>query len=196
MADIPLSFNDISSLLELSDINCFDHPDHKRAAVALVIGKGDKGYQLLFIERASHPKDPWSGNIGFPGGKVEEVDEDCRHTAERETMEELGLDLRNAYFLGRLSDVHGAHLPVIVSCFVYGFDEIRNGFQLSSEVKEAFWLPLEELIDPQRRGAHDVNFAGDWFQSPCINLPGSDRPALWGLTYRLVMELLQILGVK
>ena len=45
----------------------------------------------MFIRRAFNPKDPWSGNVAFPGGR-KDGDETDKQTAVRETMEELGLD--------------------------------------------------------------------------------------------------------
>lgn len=188
-----LTFDDMEALLASAPIVTQNLPGHTWAAVALVIGRDGDGYRMLFIERASHPADPWSGNIGFPGGKVEDGDGDCRQTAERETLEELGLDLTTARYLGRLSDVHGAHLPVLVSCFVYGLERIDAPLALSSEVEDAFWIPLADLIDPRRRGMHTFSFAGKHFQGPCITLPVADKPVLWGLTHRLVMEFLEII---
>jgi len=171
-----------------------DVPGFRRAAVALILSQIGTGYRVLFIERATHPGDPWSGNIGFPGGKVEKDDADTRHAAERETMEELGIDLGKAAYLGRLSDHDGAHLPVLLSCFVYGIIDESFGFTLSEEVKDVFWLTIEELIDPERRGVHEFTFSGDRFESPCVHLPYDDKPVLWGLTYRLVTEFLEKTG--
>jgi len=168
-----------------------DIPGFRRAAVALILSKVESGYRMLFIERATHPSDPWSGNIGFPGGKVEKDDTDARHAAERETMEELGIDLGRAEYLGRLSDHDGAHLPVLLSCFVYGMVEEKLDFTISDEVKDVFWLTVEELTDPGRCGMHEFTFAGDRFESPCVHLPYDDKPVLWGLTYRLVTEFLE-----
>jgi len=190
------SFDTMAALLARADIRTQNLPGHTWAAVALVIGRDGDGYRMLFIERASHPDDPWSGNIGFPGGKVEEGDSGCRQTAERETLEEVGLDLTSARYLGRLSDVHGAHLPVLVSCFVYGLESVDGPLIHSSEVEDAFWVSLDDLTDPRRRGLHTFSFAGDRFEGPCINLPVADKPVLWGLTHRLVMEFLEILRAK
>src|SRR5687767_9515898 len=39
-----------------------------RAAVALILRDGKAGIELLFIRRAEHPQDPWSGQMAFPGG--------------------------------------------------------------------------------------------------------------------------------
>lgn len=189
-----LTFDNIAARLDKATTIRQTLPGHTRAAVALVIGREGDGCRILFIERAAHPGDPWSGNIGFPGGKVEDGDNGCRSTAERETREELGLDLSTARYLGRLSDVHGAHLPVLVSCFVYGMESINVPLSLSDEVKDAFWLPLDYLLDPRNKGVHEFGFAGDRFQGSCINLPYPDKPVLWGLTHRLLMELVAILA--
>ena len=188
------NFGKIAYLLKHHRPVIRDVPGFRRAAVALILSRSGSGYRLLFIERATHPGDPWSGNIGFPGGKVENEDADSRQAAERETMEELGIDLGRAEYLGRLSDHDGAHLPVLLSCFVYGIDAENLEFVISEEVKDVFWLLIEELTDPNRHGRHEFTFAGDRFEGPCVHLPYPDKPVLWGLTYRLVTEFLEKTG--
>lgn len=169
-------------------------PVGTRAAVALIINASASGPRLLFIKRAVNENDPWSGNISFPGGKVENGEGDPRLTAERETLEETGLDLRTARFLGRLSDITGARIPIHVSCFVYRTDEAGPFRLMDEEVQEAFWVPLEALTDPSRRGLKEVRFDGRIMVSQGISLPHSGEPVLWGLTYMLVMEFLGLLG--
>jgi len=185
------SFDWISHRLSHHAPEIRDVPGYRRAAVALILSRIGSSHRMLFIERATHPGDPWSGNIGFPGGKVEKDDADTRHAAERETMEELGVDLGKAEYLGRISDHDGAHLPVLLSCFVYGIVGEEIEFTISEEVKDVFWLPIEELTDPDRCGMHEFTFAGDRFESHCVQLPYEDKPVLWGLTYRLVSEFLE-----
>lgn len=190
------AFDWISLQLSSHDPSVRDVPEYRQAAVALILSRIGSGYRILFIERATHPSDPWSGNIGFPGGKVEKFDADTRQAAERETMEELGIDLSRAEYLGRLSDHDGAHLPVILSCFIYGIVAENVEFIISEEVKDVFWVTIEELTDPDRHGMHEFTFAGDRFESPCIRLPYEDKPVLWGLTYRMVSEFLEKLGMN
>ena len=84
--------------------------DKTRAAVAVVLGPTPEGLQLLFIERAQHPDDPWSGHIAFPGGRIEADDPSPRAAAERETLEEVGLDLSNAEYWGRVDDLDRTHV--------------------------------------------------------------------------------------
>jgi len=65
------------------------------ASVAMIVcdGEGYGGLQVVVIERARRDGDPWSGQLAFPGGRREAGDRDARHTAERETREELAGDL-------------------------------------------------------------------------------------------------------
>ena len=64
-----------------------------------------KQYEILYIRRNFHPKDRWSAHLAFPGGR-REPGETEKETAEREVLEEVGLDLKSSNFklLGRLDD--------------------------------------------------------------------------------------------
>lgn len=161
-------------------------------AVALILRPAPSGPEMLFIERAHHAGDPWSGNLGFPGGKAEKRDGTARRTAERETLEEIGLDLAAARCLGRLSDIAGAHLPVMVSCFAYAI-EYPGVIHPGDEVRHLFWVPLAALCEPVRHQTATVTFAGRTLETPTIRVPEHGTP-LWGITYRLVMQFLGILG--
>src|ERR1700681_2360724 len=79
----------------------------RKAAVALIFRLGDSDVlELLFIKRAEYEGDPWSGQIAFPGGRVEPRDASLEETAIRETREETGIDLaREGMIVGRLDDL-------------------------------------------------------------------------------------------
>ncbi|WP_088535829.1 CoA pyrophosphatase [Geobacter sp. DSM 9736] len=166
--------------------------DRVRAAVALVLRCTERGPEVLFIERALRTGDPWSGDIGLPGGKVEPSDPDGRAAAEREAVEELGLDLGPATYLGFLGEIAGATLPVRVGCYVYLLEEVTE-LDPGDEVTDAFWVALTDLLDPARHGSVSITFQGESLPRPSIRLPQTGKPPLWGLTYRLIVELIQLL---
>jgi 8-oxo-dGTP pyrophosphatase MutT (NUDIX family) len=148
--------------------------------------------EILFIERATDVRDPWSGHLAFPGGKVEQG-EQARQAAERETREEIGLVLESELYLGRMADIIGANLPVRVSCFAYAAVSTAINPVVNREVRDVFWARLSDIRDPERHQMATVGFSGRSLEVPAIILPQPDKPVLWGITYRLVMQFLEII---
>ena len=172
---------------------CLASRDATRAAVAMVLHQHEEAVQLLFIERSQRDDDPWSGHVAFPGGRVDRLDGSTRLAAERETREEVGLDLGCAEYLGRLDDVTGATLPVLVSCFVYNVGSAGR-LHPNDEVKEAFWVRLSELADARRHHKRRFRIDNAERRFSTIDLPGPGRRILWGISYRLVAQLLALAG--
>jgi 8-oxo-dGTP pyrophosphatase MutT (NUDIX family) len=189
-----VTFQEIQSALDARRPTLLSPASRTHAAVALILSLTDSGPQVLFVERSRHDGDPWSGDLGFPGGKVEKGEEgNPRLAAERETLEEIGIDLKEAQYLGRLDDIEGAHLPIIVSCFVYGAE--RNvSWKFNGEIREAFWFPLADLVDPARHVDAPVIFRDRRLVRPAIRLLGPESTVLWGITYRMVCQFLRLLG--
>ncbi len=190
-AELMNTFQKIAVALSTYHPNTRLETDRTQAAVAAVFHPRRDDLYLLFIERAAHPKDPWSGHIAFPGGTAEPDDPDLKYTAERETREELGLDLSNVQHLGRLDDVTGATLPIQVSCFVYAISE---GVEVvpNDEVRDVFWTPFAHFADSARWQRLDLE---GWRNMPAVDLLGANRPVLWGLTYRMVAQMAGFAGV-
>jgi 8-oxo-dGTP pyrophosphatase MutT (NUDIX family) len=163
-----------------------------RAAVAMIIRELPGDLEILFIERATDVRDPWSGHLAFPGGKVEQG-ELARQAAERETREEIGLILESERYLGRMSDIVGANLPVRVSCFAYAAVSTAIQPVVNREVRDVFWVRLSDIQDPGRHQLATVRFSDRSLEVPAIILPQPDKPVLWGITYRLVMQFLEII---
>lgn len=163
-----------------------------RAAVAMIMRELPGDLEILFIERATDVRDPWSGHLAFPGGKVEQG-EQARQAAERETREEIGLVLESELYLGRMADIIGANLPVRVSCFAYAAVSTAINPVVNREVRDVFWARLSDIRDPERHQMATVGFSGRSLEVPAIILPQPDKPVLWGITYRLVMQFLEII---
>lgn len=168
-----------------------DSGDRMRASVAMILCQEGNDLEMLFIQRAAHELDPWSGHIAFPGGKLEEGELACQ-AARRETLEEIGVDLEQGCYLGRLADIVGANLPVRVSCCLYGVERMRLRPVLNEEVRDLFWVTLSDLQDPGRHLPSAVAFDEKRFEVPAIRLPVDNKPVLWGITYRLVMQFLNL----
>jgi 8-oxo-dGTP pyrophosphatase MutT (NUDIX family) len=167
----------------------------RQAAVSLVLRGEPERPEVLFIERARHPADPWSGHMAFPGGRMDPGDVDARAAAERETLEEVGLSLDGSLPLGRLDDLEGHHagraVGMVISAWVYHVAE-PGALVTNHEVEEALWVPLDFIVDPERHleFAHP-DLAGRRFRGIVVGRP--DRHVVWGLTYRFLDDFFQIL---
>jgi 8-oxo-dGTP pyrophosphatase MutT (NUDIX family) len=171
-----------------------------RAAVAVVLRAGAAGAsEVLLIERALKDGDPWSGHMAFPGGRQDPGDPDPRFTAERETFEEVGLDLRRgAELLGQLDDLEGRHAGrpagLAISAFVYHVSEAPPLVVQSEEVQSAFWVPVALLAEPARHVAYLMRHELGSFDMPGIRVGDADSHVVWGLTYRFLESFLDLLG--
>ena len=78
----------------------------RRAAVALVFRAPAGGdTELLVIRRAEREGDPWSGQMGLPGGGQAPNERSLEDTAIRETLEETGVDIHaDGHVLGALDE--------------------------------------------------------------------------------------------
>lgn len=167
-----------------------------RAAVAAVFRPSDDGRtsELLFIQRATKASDPWSGQMAFPGGREEDEDPSPRHTAMRETLEEVDLDLSGATFLGSLSELDGGRANnrrVIVSAHSWWLDGPRPELSPNYEVADVVWVSLADLADRQRYIEYLYPPSGMHF--PGIQLDRQEQ-VIWGLTLRFLSDLFQRLG--
>jgi 8-oxo-dGTP pyrophosphatase MutT (NUDIX family) len=146
---------------------------------------------LLLIKRAAHPGDPWSGHMALPGGRMEDHDGHLLATAVRETREETGVALWDtSEFMGHLPTT-APNSPVIppVSVLPHVFVS-RDGVEASAhsyEVDAVHWVPIHELRDPRLRSHVDFAMPGGVRSFPCFRVQGE---VVWGLTYRILTDLL------
>jgi 8-oxo-dGTP pyrophosphatase MutT (NUDIX family) len=166
-----------------------------RAAVAIVLREGDRGLDVLMIKRAERDGDPWSGHMGFPGGRSEPGDEHALATAVRETVEEIDLDLdRDGRPLGRLSDLmtrpgrRGGSM--VITPFVFATDLEAPQFRCNEEVDEVLWVPLGFLGDHSNRERMSWKTGGIPIDIPCYFYRGR---RIWGLSLMMLDELMDLL---
>ena len=80
-------------------------PGDRPAAVLVLVAPGADGAAVVILTERATYEGMHSGEVSFPGGKVEPGDADLEMTALRESAEEVGLDPRAAEveLLGRLA---------------------------------------------------------------------------------------------
>jgi len=168
----------------------------KWAAVAMLLRDGGAGLEVLFIRRAEHPRDPWSGHMAFPGGRQQTEDGSLLETAIRETREEVGLDLfAEADHIGQLDDLQaiarGKPQETVIRPFVF---EVHRESPLRAdekEVAEALWTPLVPLYRGEADTVRPYQWHGTQIDFPAYDVDGR---VVWGLTYQMLRSFFRILG--
>ena len=170
-------------------------PPARLAAIAVALRLGTTAEpELLMIKRAELDRDPWSGHVACPGGRMEDGDTDLRQTAERETREETGIDLsRVGKLLGALDDISPRTPvlpPIVVRPYVYA---VRANVEIvpSLEVAAAFWIPLAALRERASWGMRTVQVRGEARE---VETFAHGEYTVWGLTERVLRQLLTRMG--
>jgi 8-oxo-dGTP pyrophosphatase MutT (NUDIX family) len=184
-----------SGIAQIRDALAQDPPpigatEGRVAAVALIFSPTPVGLSVCMIRRAEHPKDPWSGQMAFPGGRREPKDADSLATAIRETEEEIGIVLRREQCLGALSPVFvplslGTG-PMTIEAFVFAQNKPICP-QPNQEVAGVYQFPLAQLVDATGRGSFDYLHKDIPMKLECIDLQGC---RIWGLSLRMIDHLL------
>ena len=171
-------------------------PLSEQAAVALIFAGMDRDLSLCFIQRATHPRDPWSGQMALPGGRASAADGSLRDAAVRETREEVGLRLERCEYLGA-----GPVIPLVragrptagsVAPFVFYAGAVLPALRPDpGEVTAGYWIALSHLGDPRNGATLERVADGATRRLPAIRF---GRQLIWGMTWRMVTGLLDRAG--
>ena len=162
------------------------------AAVVIILRKGPQGLEVLLGERKKREGDPWSGQVGLPGGKHHPEDGSILSTAVRETKEEVGIDLTmQPEILGHMAPRAPGNKPEMlvvpyVALLTSAVEPVPG-----PEMASVFWIPLE-LLSPTQGKTLVPTILGD------LNVPSYtiDGRLIWGFTYRVLEELLVFVGLS
>lgn len=163
------------------------------ACVMLLLYHKDEDWYFVLIQRMTHEKDRHSGQISFPGGRVEQSDISLEACALRETEEEIGVPQSDIQMLGRLSELYIPVSNYLVHPFV-GFLENEPQFipQLT-EVKEILEIPVSKLIDIENKKKIDMRGGRNIVLK---NVPYFDffGNVVWGATAMMLSEFEYLLS--
>lgn len=157
----------------------------RTAGVLLPILCHPGGPTMLFTVRSldlgNHP-----GQVSFPGGGIEHIDDDEVAASVRETHEEVGIHPTQISPLGVLDyfdTISGYRmLPVV------GLVETPVALKLDSkEVSESFEVPLHEVLDRVRYQRRLVDYGGR--QNEVYSLQWQQHN-IWGATAAILIDLI------
>lgn len=154
------------------------------AGVAVIIAGPETDRRVLLIRRPEKEGDPWSGNVALPGGRVQQRDASFEKTARRETLEEVGIDLTNARFLGYLGRFQAKNRGIWVVPSVFVLDGVPS-VTSSPEVASHRWVATREITDGANRSTYERQGPGP-HSFPSFEFGDY---LVWGLTERILSAL-------
>lgn len=155
-----------------------------KAAVLLLLHGDQADPEIILTRRAKHLSSH-AGEVAFPGGMKDSLDNDLLATALRETEEEIGLASSKILLLGRLPTDSPRSNNIRVMPFVGWVD---TPFRLTpdpSEIASVFNLPLGFLLDK----THYKYFC---LAQGKIELPFVQygEYKIWGFTLKVMVDML------
>lgn len=166
--------------------------DAREAAVLVLIYPEHERWSCVLIERNAHPLDKHSGQISFPGGKMESFDTSYEACALREANEEVGLDIELIEVVGHLTPLY-----IPVSLFqvypIVAWTDSPLSFEADpSEVARIITFPIEDILGP------DLILCSDHQVRPGLTLRdvlhfSIEDTFVWGATAMILNELKMVL---
>ncbi len=147
---------------------------------------------VLLTQRTSHLSNH-SGQIAFPGGKVDDTDVDAVMAALREAQEEVGLSAEFIQVLGSLP-IYTTGSAFIVTPVVA---LVKPGFTLTpntGEVADVFEVPLDFLMNPAHHRRHSFTAEGlerQWYSIPYQDV--QTERFIWGATAGMLRNFYRFL---
>ena len=158
---------------------------------------------MVLLTQRSDTLSTHSGQIAFPGGRVDATDIDAADTAMREASEEVGLSRVNVEVLGTLPAYvtgTGYIITPVVALIHPGVILVGN----PGEVADIFEVPLQYLMNPANHRRHEIELGGirrQWLSMPYVHQPnevdgsrGKER-FIWGATAGMLRNLYRFLAV-
>ncbi|MEL6201654.1 MAG: CoA pyrophosphatase [Pseudomonadota bacterium] len=150
---------------------------------AVLIGIQERGGEphVLLTQRAEALR-THSGQISFPGGRIDPEDRSAEDAARRECEEETGIDRKSLDVLGRLPTYYsgsGFKIAPILSLVPKEVRLVPN----PDEVDEIFFVPLAFLADPANHRVESRSVYGR--ERHFYVMPYEER-YIWGVTAGII----------
>ncbi len=164
------------------------------AAVLVPLYEHNGEWHLLFTRRTDHLEEH-TGQVAFPGGKVDEGDESPTMTALREAEEEIGLCRDDVKIIGQLDElltVTQWRITPIVGVFSYPYQFKIN----HEECAAVFGVPWSWLRDPANLETKFRQPIASGPPVPVYFYKEYEGHIIWGATARMVRMLLKLLSLN
>lgn len=156
----------------------------KEAAVLMALVEREDELSVLLTKRADKLSSH-SGQVAFPGGKIDAEDDSPEAAALREAEEEVGLASRHVEVLGRLPDYFTGSGYKIAP--ILGIMDSHAVVEANpDEVDYIFEVPLSFLMNPDNHVRGSRVFEGK--ERHYLEMPYGDH-YIWGVTANIIRVL-------
>lgn len=171
--------------LRLSDVN--DIESYREAAVAIICFPFDSEIHVILTERTKYEGNH-SGQISFPGGKMELSDQDLEAAARREAFEEIAWQLDSTNLIGELTQLVIPISKYVVTPFLYFTNSIQTFKPDPREVESVFHFPVNLLKDEhiKKKKTIDLGMGMKLKDAPYFEI---NNQVVWGATAIILSEL-------
>ncbi|WP_338720498.1 CoA pyrophosphatase [Devosia sp. XK-2] len=150
------------------------------AAVLIALIRRPEGHTVLYTERSPDLR-AHSGQVAFPGGKIDHGDADAAAAALREAHEEVGLLAEDATILGYMPTYYTG-TNYLITPVVAEVDPAGPFVPNPGEVHSVFEVPLNRILDAQSYGRFRISRGGREHSTWQID---HDGHVIWGITANL-----------
>ena len=169
-------------------------PEGVRIASVLCLLYPKEGkLHLPLIQRVIAKGDKHSGQMSFPGGKLEASDKSKQAGALREANEEIGILSEDVVMLGALTSLYVPASNFQVFPFVGYLDYKPTFIRQEREVAEVVEVALADLIAPQSLKYKSMQFRENYTVK---NVPYFDvnNKVVWGATGMMLSEFVEVIN--
>ena len=163
-------------------------PSLRAAGVLIPIVNRPESPSVLLTERSADLKHH-AGQVSFPGGGMEDHDEDIVATALRETHEEVGIMPSEVDIAGYLEPV-ATITGYAVTCVVGLVEPTVRLVRDPVEVETIFEVPLAFLMDRGNAEMTEREYEGSRFPVVTFHYAGH---RIWGATAGMLVSLSEML---
>ena len=161
----------------------------KAAVLALFYPNKKNETSILLTQRASY-KGTHSAQISFPGGKVEETDQNLQETALREAFEEVGVHKDNVTIIREMTDVYIPPSNFLATPFI-AYSNAEPKFLINHEVDSTIEITVNDLLSESSITSITMNTSYmDNIDVPAFSI---NNKIIWGATGMMLSEIKDLL---
>jgi 8-oxo-dGTP pyrophosphatase MutT (NUDIX family) len=180
----------MASDIRLSELTeGYDIPNADKSSVLILLYPHRDSICFVLIKRQNN-NSVHSGQISFPGGRMEGTDSSYIETAMREANEEVGINLNEVTIIGSLTELYIPPSNFLVFPVISYMKTRPELTPNKNEVAEIIEADLLALINTDSVNWKEIEVRGVRLKTPYYSIDGH---TVWGATAMILSELIAIM---